>query len=118
MMSSRDGAFDFLSKLMVSSSAVIAVFGTRCGRLCFSCRITALSTETLTLEQYPVASGSDGESLKSFIALDAATGFAYGDIREATPEDRPLLERQFGTIVGALTLYFSDAEFVVIMEQD
>lgn len=120
MTVSRDEAVAFLSRLAASSSRLLAVLATRFGVFSFECSIATVTPDIITLEQKcdPLA----GEALlpyPSWFSIAAGTQLSYGDIREAKTEDRPYLQQApFGPIVGALTIYFSDTEALVLVERD
>jgi hypothetical protein len=119
MIVSRDDAFGFLSRLATSSSKLVAVLAARFGEFSFECCTVELSPDILTLEAQPRGTGPEDAPVQSWmISMSAVVEFGYGDVREAKPRDRDDLEGPFGPLLGALTLYFSETDALVIAEHE
>jgi len=120
MTVSREEALRFLNKLANSSSVVIAVLGTPFGAFSFECCIVEVTEWIVRLEQrIEFNVGHQTAPVPSRFSLASATGFAYGDGREASTEDQPTFQNPpFGPVTGALTVYFSNTESLILIERE
>lgn len=99
-----------------SRSAVSVILAATFGSLWFNCSIVGVTPETILLQQVSDGPMDNGEPVRSTINLAAVKSFMYGDIREASSENRPFIEKQFGSEMLALTMYFRDGSAVVLAE--
>jgi len=77
--------------------------------------VTEVSSDVLKLEDLrEILAPADEPDQFWAITINAAVDFAYGDEREAAPNDRDELEKPFGPILGVLTIRFPGASLVIV----